>query len=318
MTKNRTFLLNLGILTLFSFIIINSLVISFEGNKNVIEGYNSDNLDNLPSQSSVISGKISIAGNSGWSTFKNLGNCTGEGTSADPYVIENLEIDGGFSGSCILIQNSDVFFRIENCIVFNSDDFTGAGIKLVHVQNAILFGNNFTDNGYGILLVSSNNNEIINNVVTHNWWGGMILENSHSNLIQRNNVDHNLARGMELKYSNYNQILGNSISGHDQTGLYLYGSNYNMIIGNIANLNFGVGSCLTESNYNLVMFNIALLNFNTVDFFDSGCINVNFLNVGNPYLFSYILSIIILFYFRRKRKNNQIISENRRNMEKLQ
>lgn len=34
---------------------------------------------------------------------------------SNPYVIEYLVIDGGYSGSCILIEYSEVYFIIENC-----------------------------------------------------------------------------------------------------------------------------------------------------------------------------------------------------------
>ena len=58
---------------------------------------------------SAVSGKIHIDGNSGWDAFKAAGNCTGNGTYSMPYVIEDLVIGDGGLGSCILIENSDVY-----------------------------------------------------------------------------------------------------------------------------------------------------------------------------------------------------------------
>ena len=79
---------------------------------------------------SKVSGTIMINGNLGWIDFRNAGNCTGSGTDIDPYVIEDLIIDGQGSEPCILIGNSDVYFRIENCSLFNAlniSEYSGSG-----------------------------------------------------------------------------------------------------------------------------------------------------------------------------------------------
>ena len=86
---------------------------------------------------SAVSGKIHIYYN--WSATKTAGICTGSGTKTDPYIIEDLEIDGGGSGSCILIENSNVYFKIENCMDYNSGNaWADAGIRLYNVDNGKL------------------------------------------------------------------------------------------------------------------------------------------------------------------------------------
>jgi hypothetical protein len=75
---------------------------------------------------SKVSGKIHIDDTNptmNWSVAKKDGICTGNGTYSDPYVIEDLIINGGGSGDCILIENSNVYFRIENCTVYNSANY---------------------------------------------------------------------------------------------------------------------------------------------------------------------------------------------------
>jgi len=72
---------------------------------------------------SAISGKIHIDDDSpsiNWTVAEKDGICTGNGTYSDPYIIKDLEIDSEGSGSCIWIDNSEVYFRIENCTLFNS------------------------------------------------------------------------------------------------------------------------------------------------------------------------------------------------------
>ena len=41
-------------------------------------------------RSSATDAPIHIDGNSGWSDFKDAGNCTGQGTYSDPYIMQNL------------------------------------------------------------------------------------------------------------------------------------------------------------------------------------------------------------------------------------
>ena len=88
-------------------------------------------------QISAVSGKIHI--NNNWTDAWDEELCTGNGTYSEPYVIEDLVIDGGGSGSCILIENSNVYFKIENCTIFNAgEEYYGAGIRLENVTNGVL------------------------------------------------------------------------------------------------------------------------------------------------------------------------------------
>ena len=151
---------------------------------------------------SKVSGKIYI--NNNWTDVKATEICTGLGTSSDPYVIEDLTIDGGGSGSCILIQYSTVYFRIENCTIYNFGD---AGIKLYHVDNGQLIdnlvsGNTVNNNEDGISLYLSNNNTVSGNTVNNND-EGIVLSNSDINTISENTINNNQI-GINLWYSDQN------------------------------------------------------------------------------------------------------------------
>jgi hypothetical protein len=65
--------------------------------------------------------------------------CDGLGSLEEPYVIENVMINGNGVGECLLIQNSDVYFIIRNSIFYNSGNTNSpaveAGIKLNNVDN---------------------------------------------------------------------------------------------------------------------------------------------------------------------------------------
>lgn len=118
-------------------------------------------------RTSKISGKIYIDNN--WTDTKNAGICTGSGTLTDPYVIEDLEINANNIGSCILIKNTNVYLKIENCTIINSgNELVDAGIFLDNLINAEITDNTFLNNYRGINLNNSHNCTIHNNFLNEN------------------------------------------------------------------------------------------------------------------------------------------------------
>ena len=229
-------LIILGILFTFSPLFINNLKFTNE-DPNITSNFNEEfEHDNL--KISAVSGKIHIINNSGWVAFKNDGNCTGNGTYSDPYIIEDLVIDGGGSGSCILIENSDVYFKIENCTLFNSDT---SGLYLKNVSNGKILNNNCSFNRYGIYTYYSKNNTILGNIANNNSFYGICLKSqcndtkvvgnrasfnskigiyidggvyishhSYNNLILNNDVSYNPVEGMRVVFTNDSKIINNT------------------------------------------------------------------------------------------------------------
>ncbi|MFX0060384.1 MAG: nitrous oxide reductase family maturation protein NosD [Candidatus Hodarchaeota archaeon] len=199
---------------------------------------------------SVASGKIHIENN--WTNAKSVGICTGAGTSSNPYVIKNLEIDGGGSGICILIENSVEYFIIRNCIVSNSG--TGdAGIKLSDVDNGKVTNNEVRNCGIGIVIESnsfaSSSNLISGNQV-HDNSGGIQLYGVSNNEVTGNIVNDNNGIGIYFSYGDYNTISENNISNNFH-GIYSYAnwdykSEYNTISKNLIRNNSGWGLFLVQ------------------------------------------------------------------------
>ncbi|GAG79211.1 unnamed protein product [marine sediment metagenome] len=154
--EKRKLIIVLTLLFVFTFSAISI------GNLNFTAGFMRKNL-----KLSAVSDKIYISGDSGWSNAKDTGICTGEGTSSIPYVIEDLVIDGNGLGSCIWIENTDVYFKIENCTLYNS-------------------GGNWIDGG--ISLVNVDNGQITNNTARNNWRNGISLRYCENNNISGNIV----------------------------------------------------------------------------------------------------------------------------------
>lgn len=128
------------------------------------------NFDNKNLKISADSEKIHIDNN--WTDAKAAGICTGSGNYIHPYIIEDLIIDSGGSGSGIRIENSDFYFRIENCTLYNSEwNYPLYGIKLSNVNNSLIIMNKCSSNYYGVHLSGCYNNTILENTIENNRYG---------------------------------------------------------------------------------------------------------------------------------------------------
>ncbi|MFX0178036.1 MAG: NosD domain-containing protein [Candidatus Hodarchaeota archaeon] len=181
-------------------------------------------------KASALSEKIHIDNN--WTDAWTAGICTGNGTYSEPYIIEDLEIDAGGSGSCIIIENSNVYFRIENCTLYNTGIVSDAGIKLLYVNNSQIINNTIDANDYGIHLEYSDNNTIAGNKVTN--FRGIRLEYSSNNILYLNSLitssvniffmysynTYNSQKKFTYTYegTNYTSYLGNYWSNYEQAG----------------------------------------------------------------------------------------------------
>ena len=174
-------------------------------------------LDKETLKISAVSGKIHVDNN--WTaTESSYSWCTGSGTWNDPYVIEDLEIDGGGSGSCILIENSNVYFRIENCTIYNSGGYPDAGISLSNVFNGELINNTSSFNqAHGIAVKTCENITIRNNTINNNNAGIYVMDPTpigpsvNINILE-NEIHNNTAYGIFLLRIDNSYVSKNNVS----------------------------------------------------------------------------------------------------------
>ena len=100
-----------------------------------------------------IDGTATGVGAHNWTWAENQPWCSGSGIFADPYIIENMTIQGNNFSSCITIKNSDSYFILKNSMFYDSASYSHAGIKLNNVTNGILIDNNCSINVFQIILV---------------------------------------------------------------------------------------------------------------------------------------------------------------------
>ncbi|MFX1363639.1 MAG: NosD domain-containing protein [Promethearchaeota archaeon] len=218
--------------------------------------------------------------------------CKGMGTSTNPYIIENTILNGQELGNCIEIKNSNVFFIIRNCTLFNSSSSPlNAGIKLSNTKNGIIDDNNCSYNqNIGILLDNnSNDNTISNNIINHNDKNGIALFNN----CQHNNVSHNIGLfneiGLHLRNnSNFNTISGNTMNNNNISGITMYNCYNNSIINNQETISYNglYGIFLQYSDENEISNN--RIEFNPIGIYldesnDNQIINNEFIGNENNY-----------------------------------
>ena len=282
--KTKTIiLLSLGIF--FAYVPIFTSNLRFTAREGDITSNYNDN-ENL--KFSAVSGKIHIDNN--WTTTKSAGICSGNGTFTEPYVIEDLVIDAEGLGNGVLINNSNVYFKIENCTVYNSWGYLNAGIKLLNVKNSQLINNTVNNNYCGIFLEFSHNNTISGNLAYDNDYTGINVVRSGNNKILGNtainNVDHGIYLGntqLEIgpnKISSNNSISGNKLNNNGKMGLYVAYSDNNNISGNTAYDNRD-GIRLIFSKNNNISGNTACNNEVGIVIGDGGSYNIISGNTAN-------------------------------------
>ncbi|MFX1569698.1 MAG: nitrous oxide reductase family maturation protein NosD [Promethearchaeota archaeon] len=173
-----------------------------------------------------------------WSAVASYDWCTGDGSFANPYVLENITIDASSSptGSGIYINNSkNDYFIIRNCTIYNAIGTYSSGIKLENTCNGILVGNNCSNNEYGIIMLNScENNSISENICNENFPGIYIWKNCNNNTIQGNTCNFDSLGIVITEDCNNNSIRRNIIKDTVGNGISIrYGSNENVISDNI-------------------------------------------------------------------------------------
>ncbi|MFX1393854.1 MAG: nitrous oxide reductase family maturation protein NosD [Promethearchaeota archaeon] len=310
MKKLKILLLILITFSVLTPLIINNLYSNLRNveekpQKNHNSNINLNHVKNLKnSENWEIFKSIHITGEN-WSIAASYDWCTGSGTFEDPYVIKNITIDTYGMGNGIFIENSNIYFKIENCIIYNtgSEDFE-AGIKLYNTTNGKIINNDCSLKSIGIYLLYSDNNTITGNTVKDNTNGiqlqncnsnvisentansnviGISLKSSNDNIVLKNIASHNMFHGICLLYGNNNSISENTAYGNQQNGIISSWTNNNSISKNTIEINW-MGVTLQYSNNNIIWGNLIKYNQIYGIYITSGQNNIIYFNSIKRYL----------------------------------
>ncbi|MFX0005964.1 MAG: nitrous oxide reductase family maturation protein NosD [Promethearchaeota archaeon] len=241
---------------------------------------------------------IDGSGTNNWNWASTQPWCQGSGTLADPYIIENLILDANGSESCILIKNSNVYFTIQNCKMFNA---LYGGIWLVNVHNCEILNNDIFNNSQGVKLDNCEQSYLFENRIHYNEIGIHIEKCGFTN-ISENLILNNINSGINItesggiaicnntlnfncfaiaqRFSNYSWIYYNNIN-NNTVGLNLYLVADFQITQNILKSNNYYGMYIRASTRNLICLNEFVNNMINA-FEGSGTNNQwNFTDIGN-------------------------------------
>lgn len=137
--------------------------------------------------------------------------CTGEGTAAKPYLIENVTIDASGASSGIKIVDSGAHFVIRNCTIYNATD-NRAAIELANAANGTITENRLSNSTYGVK-ISFNTRDIVieNNNVTGCGSYGVYVWNSRNITVSENKLSGNYQGGIYFLYGHNGTVSGNTV-----------------------------------------------------------------------------------------------------------
>ncbi|MFX0141979.1 MAG: nitrous oxide reductase family maturation protein NosD, partial [Candidatus Hodarchaeota archaeon] len=150
----------------------------------------------------------------------------------------------------------------DNNIISENFGFKSGIFITIHwwSQKNEISGNNATDFGVGIQVAYSNNNTVLNNMVTNSPDRvGIAVAHSPSNIISGNDVSYTNI-GIEVIFSDNNMFSGNTAT-HTINGILLIGSNNSIISGNYLIENEAGGIGLSNSINNNIFENDLLYNY---------------------------------------------------------
>lgn len=146
-----------------------------------------------------------------------------------------------------------------NITVFNniivSNNYTGIQVGMSTIGNKVI-NNTVLDSDYGIMVVSSNETTVSDNVASHNRYIGLILDTSRETIITSNVLSNNDQAGMYIYNSNENRFTCNNITDNGNliatsAGIYIEDSDNNILYHNnfINNLQIQVENINSVNNW---------------------------------------------------------------------
>ena len=228
-----------------------------------------------------------------WSKWESENDwCTGSGTYSDPYIIENLYINGQGSGGMIFIEKSNKHFIIRNCwFNFSGPNEFDDGVCLYRgTCNGTVENNIITYTHIGVNVLESQDIKIANNIMisdhtTAEGGRAIDIESESQNIIVLNNRIRNFRHGIYLYESTNCSLDGNyaenTIWGEDFEGSPIYANliNYSQIVRNTLAGSFAYGTFEVneiECTGNVIVNNTVVYN-ETLEFGPetAGTLNVN-------------------------------------------
>jgi len=218
---------------------------------------------------------IVIDGDANFSATAYVEGWSGDGSLANPYIIEGLDIDlGGTAGHCINISNTRVNFTIGNCHLTGASVNPGAGIYLGNVTYGRLQDNTLDYNYFNIYLTDSHSVLIKNNTCPNSVYSINLRDSSSYNIIADNYCSHNSNRGINLENGSNNNTAVNNTCNENTFGIVLYQVSSNSVVNNTFISNSEDGIQVNYGDFNTFRDNTCTNSFKGVNFVVSSDFNI--------------------------------------------
>ena len=209
--------------------------------KNYIDGSVTEELPDPQTRIAYVeSERIFISGNSEFHDKADVEGWAGDGSAASPYLIEDLQIQATVSEAAISVGNTNLYFEIRSCYLWNESETYGIGITLFSVSNATLSDNLLTCS-CGISLIECDNVSITDNQFINGTFAGIDAEDS-SYVLVSGNICRGLQNAVQVRWSHNMTIEHNELAFNSGCGLHIGGLTHSHIEGNIVNDNSGEGA----------------------------------------------------------------------------
>jgi len=193
----------------------------------------------LPSSAITVNAEIHITSSTiyvdddGPADYNNIQNAIDNASDGDTvfvydgYYQEKIVIDKSIN---LIGEDKDITIinanRSGNAVVINANGVSVSGFSIVCSSYT-----SYKD-GNGIY-ITSNNNNIFDNIIENNLIGIGLSESSHHNTVNNNKIKYNYYQGIDIASSvGYNTIVSNQICSNDNYGIHISVSPHNNIIDN--------------------------------------------------------------------------------------
>ena len=240
---------------------------------------------------------LEMANSEGW---------LGDGTKNYPFIIEGYRIN--FTKHAFYIQYSNYYVIFQNNEINGPiDNSSQCAVVLGNSENIILTQNTINHGHAGIIVFSSININISENIIHDDYSHGLEISGSSYNIrVANNNIFNNGENGIHI-YNSYNNTLkGNIIESNRLNGIHLNKlASQNLITENNITENYRFGICINQtSNNNLIRLN-TFTNNKVSNKFDEGFGNDFEANIWVPNAtsipgYEFITSLIAVFVILHK------------------
>jgi parallel beta-helix repeat protein len=177
-----------------------------------------------------------------------------EGTDKIQRVGDVYTLTDNISGG-IQIQKSHIVLDGAGYRLQGDGNQNGITLSARDISNTTIKNLKLSSFNIGIVVMSSDNNKILENTITDSF-RGLDLTASENNTVSGNYIANN-NDGIALE-NMYNNIVENTITNNTNIGIFLYGAGYNNIIGN--NITKNSRGILVHICYNNVIYHNNFLN----------------------------------------------------------